>query len=99
MAEESQDEIGAPVEAGKTPINAGAEIANTGGQCIAQVLLDIAMAPFLGMQVRGLRRQPVHLDCRMGLHIRFDHLRAMGVEPAPDEDKGAGNMSLEVTER
>jgi hypothetical protein len=40
----------------------------------------------------------VHLDCGMGLHIRFDHLCAMGVQPVPDDDKGAGNVPLEVTE-
>jgi len=62
------------------------------------VLLDMAMAPLLGIQVRGIGRKPVHLDLRMCLHIVFDHRRAMGVEPVPDHDEGARKVSLEVME-
>jgi hypothetical protein len=51
MAEESQDEIWTPAEASQAPIDPGAEIADTGGQRIAQVLLDIAMAPLLGIRI------------------------------------------------
>jgi hypothetical protein len=98
MAEEAEDEIGTLAEASKAPIDPDAEVADTGGQRITQVLLDIAVAPLLGIQIRGIGRKPVHLDFGMCLHICFDHLRAMGVEPVPDDDEGAGNVSLQVTE-
>jgi hypothetical protein len=98
MPEESEDEIGAPAEASKAAINSCAEIADTARQSIAQVLLDIAMAPLLRIQIGGIGRQSVHLDLRVHTKILFDHHGAMGVEPVPDNDEGAGNVALEVTE-
>jgi hypothetical protein len=56
------------------------------------------MAPLLGIQIWSVGRKPMHLDLGMCLHIRFDHLRAMGIEPVPDDDEGARNVPLEVTE-
>src|SRR5688572_21369411 len=98
MSEESEDEIGSAAEASKAAINPGAEITDTAGQRIAQVLLDIAMAPLLGIQIRGIGWEPVHLELRMRPQIRFDHHSAVGVEPVPDDDEGAGNVALDVTE-
>ena len=98
MPEESKDEIRASAEAGKAAIDSGAEFARTGGLSIAQVLLDMAMAPLLGIQIRGIGRKPVHLDLRVPPQILFDHRRTMGAEPVPDQHQGAGNVSLEVTE-
>ena len=98
MTEESQDEIGTPAEAGQAAIDPGAEIADVSGHSIAQVLFDIAMASLLGIQVRGIGRQPVHVDLRMCLHILCDHRSAVGVEPVPDDDEGTRNMALKVTE-
>jgi hypothetical protein len=40
----------------------------------------------------------MHLDRRMRPDIFFDHRSAMGVEPVPDDDEGARNMALKVTE-
>jgi hypothetical protein len=65
MLEESQDEIRTSAEAGKATIDSGAELAGTGGLRIAQILLDIAVAPLLGIQIWGIGRKPVHLDFRM----------------------------------
>jgi hypothetical protein len=56
------------------------------------------MAPLLGIQVWGIGRKPVHLDLRMCAKIRLDHCSAMGVEPVPDQNEGAGNVALEVAE-
>src|SRR5688572_14307873 len=98
MPEESQDEIRASAKAGQAAIDSGAELAGTGGLRIAQVLLDIAMAPLLGIQSWGIGRKPVHLDLRMRTQILVDHRRTMGVEPVPDQHQGAGNVSLEVAE-
>jgi hypothetical protein len=58
----------------------------------------MAMAPLLGIQIWSVGRKPRHLDLGMCLHILFDHLRAMGIEPVPDDDEGARNVPLEVTE-
>ena len=40
----------------------------------------------------------MHLDLRMRPDIFFDHRRAVGVEPVPDDEEGARNMALKVTE-
>jgi len=77
MPEDAEDEIGTLAEASKAPIDPGVEIADTGGQRIAPVLLDIAVAPLLAIQLGGVGRKPVHLDFGMGLHICFDHLISM----------------------
>jgi hypothetical protein len=98
MPEESKDEIGTSAEASKAAIDSGAELADIGGQRMAQVLLDVAMAPLLGVQIGGIGREPMHLDLRMRPHILFDHRSAVGVEPVPDHDEGARYVALKVPE-
>ena len=49
IPEESEDEIGTSAEASKAAIDPSTEIADTAGQGIAQVLLDVAMAALLGI--------------------------------------------------
>jgi hypothetical protein len=98
MSEESEDEVGSPAEAGKAAIDPSTEVADTTGQSIAQVLLDVAMASLLGIQIRGIGREPVHFDLGVRTQILFDHHGAMSVEPVPDDDERAGNVALEVTE-
>jgi hypothetical protein len=97
MSEEAEDEIGTLAEASKTAIDPSAELADAGEQRIAQVLLDIAVAP-LGIRIWGVGRKSMQLDLRRCLHLLFDHRRAMGVEPVPDNDEGGGNVLLEVAE-
>jgi hypothetical protein len=99
MSEESEDEVRSSAEAGKATIDPSTEIADTAGQSIAQVLLDVAMAALLGIQIRGLGREPVHLDLGMRTPILSDHRGAMSVAPVPDDDERAWNVALEVTER
>jgi hypothetical protein len=43
MPEESQDEIGTPVEAGEAAIDPSTEVGEVSGQRMAQVRLDMAM--------------------------------------------------------
>ena len=96
--EESKDEIGTSAEASKAAIDPGAEFADIGGQRMAEVLLDVAMAPLLGIQLGGRGREPMHLDLRMRPDLCFDHRSAVGVEPVPDDEEGARHMALNVTE-
>jgi hypothetical protein len=64
MSEESKDEIGTSAEASNAAIDLGTEFADVGGQRMAEVRLDVAMAPLLGIEIRGIRREPVHLDLK-----------------------------------
>jgi hypothetical protein len=98
MSEESEDEIGTSAEASKAAIDPGTEFADVGGQRIAEVLRDVAMAPLLGIEIRGIGREPMHLDLRVRPNIFFDHRSAVGAEPVPDDDEGARNMALKVAE-
>jgi hypothetical protein len=98
MPEEPKDEIGTSTEASKAAIDAGAEPAEPSGQRMAQVLLDIAMAPLLGIQIGGIGWEPMHLNLRMCPHILFDHHSAVGVELVPDDDQRTRYVALKVTE-
>ncbi len=98
MPEESEDEIGTLAEASKAAIDPGAEFADIGRQRMAQVLLDMAMAPLLGIQIGGIGWEPMHLDLRMCPHILFAHRSAVGVEPVPDNDQRTRYVVLKVTE-
>jgi hypothetical protein len=56
MPEESADESRTSAEASKAAIDSSAEIADTGGLSLAQVRLDMAMKPLLGIQIRKNKR-------------------------------------------
>ncbi len=98
MPKEPKHEVWTPTEASKATINACAEVVDACRDSVAKVLFDVAMAPLLGIQIGGIGREPMHLDLRGRPYIRFDHRRAVGIEPVPDNDEGAGNVALEVTE-
>jgi hypothetical protein len=98
MSEESEYEVRSPAEASKAAINTSAEVADACGDSVAKVLFDVAMAPFLRVQIRGIRGKPFHFDLRVGTDVLFDHCSAMSIEPVPDHDEWAGNMSLEVAQ-
>lgn len=96
MSEESEDEVGSPAEASKAAINACAEVAYACGDSVARVLFDVAMAPFLRVQIRRIRGKPFHFDLRVRTDVLLDHSSAVSSEPVPDHDEWAGNMALEV---
>jgi hypothetical protein len=98
MSEESEDNVGSPAEASKAAIHACAELADACGDGVAKVLFDVTMAPLFGIQIGGIRREPVHLDLRMCAKVLFDDRRAMGIEPIPDNDEPAGDIVLEMAE-
>jgi len=98
MSEESEDEVGSPAEACKAAIYALAQVVDACRDSVAEVLLDVAMAPLLGIHIGGIGRQPVHLDLRMGAKILFDDRRSMGIEPIPDHDQPAGAIVLNMAE-
>jgi hypothetical protein len=98
MPEESEDEVRSPAEASKAAIYACAQVADACRDSVAQVLFDVAMASLFGIQIGGIRRQPVHLDLRMCAKIFLDRRRAMGIEPIPDNDQPAGDIALKMAE-
>ena len=49
MPEEAKDEIGTSAKTSTATMDSGTERADIGGQRMAPVLLDVAMAPLLGM--------------------------------------------------
>src|SRR3712207_5574499 len=98
MPEEAEDEVRSLAEASKAAIYDRAQVADTCRDSVAQVLFDVAMASLFGIYIRGIRRQPVHLDLRMCAEIFLDHRRAMGIEPIPDHDQPAGEIALKMAE-
>ena len=96
MSEASEYEVRSPAEASKAAIDTLAQVVDACGDSVAKVLVDLAMAPFLRVQIRRLRGEPFHFDLRVRTDVLLDHGSAVSSEPVPDYDEWAGNMALEV---
>jgi hypothetical protein len=77
MPKEPEDKIGTLAESRKAAIHLSAKLVNADMSGIAEMLFDIAMAPLLGVQVRGVRREPFHVDLGMRGAILLHDDRAM----------------------
>jgi hypothetical protein len=96
MSEEFTYEVRSPTEAGEAAISACAEVADACRDSVAKVLLDVAMAPLFWIQIRVIRREPVHCALRMRAKLLFDDSRSMGIELVPDNDEPAGDRVLKM---
>jgi hypothetical protein len=65
MTDESQQYIGPLPQTGEAAIHLSAYGTDRLRRCVAQVLLDIPMHVLLGVQVRGIGREPLHADFRL----------------------------------
>jgi hypothetical protein len=98
MTKEPKDEIGSATESCKSTIHLGAEVGAVQRGSIAEVLFDIPVTPFLGVQIRCIRGQPFHRHCRMRSHILLDDHGSMRIQPIPDDDHRAGEVPLEMSQ-
>jgi hypothetical protein len=96
MTKEPKDEVGTSTESCKPAIHMGTYVGAVGRGGIAEVLFDIPMPPLLGVQIRCIRGQPFHRHLRMRSHILLDDHGSMRIQPIPDDDHRAGDVSLEM---
>jgi hypothetical protein len=98
MPKEPEDEIGTLAESRKATIHLRTEFVHAGRSGMAKMLFDIAVAALLGVHVRGVRREPFHVDLGMLGEILLHDECAMRTEPVPNDDEGPRNTALEVAE-
>jgi hypothetical protein len=72
MAKEPQEEVGTLAEACEAAIHLGTYVLGVHRGGIPKMLFNIAMAPLLGVQVRGIGWQPFHFQVGMRGHIVLD---------------------------
>jgi hypothetical protein len=77
MPKEPEDAIGARAESRKAAIHLNTEFVHPGRGGIAEMLFDSAVATLLGVQVRGVRWEPFHVDLRMLGELRLHDKRPM----------------------
>jgi hypothetical protein len=96
MAKEPQEEVGAVAEACNPAIHLGTYVLGVDRGGIPKTLFHLAMAPLLGVQVRGIGGQPCHFQVGMRGHLVLDNDGSMRLEPIPDDDHRPGDVPLDV---
>ena len=77
MAKEPEDKIGTLAESRKATIHLSTKLMNADRSGLAEMLCAMAVTTLLGVPVRGVRREPFHVDLGMlGEILLHDH-RAM----------------------
>ena len=96
MAKEPEEKIGTPAESRKAAVHLSTKLVNADRGGIAEMLFDIAVTTLLGVQVRGIRREPFHVELGMCGEILLYDDRAMRGGAVPDHDHWSGKMALEM---
>jgi hypothetical protein len=96
MPKKPEDKIGTLAESRKAAIHLSTKFVNADRGGIAEMLFDIAVTTLLGVQVRGVRRKPFHVELGMRGEILLHDDRAMRGGAVPDQDHGSGKMALEM---
>lgn len=98
MAKEPEDKIRTLAESRQAAIHLRTKLVNADRSGIAEMLFDIAVTTLLGVQVRGVRREPFHVELGMCGEILLDDDRAMRGGAVPDHDHWSGKMALEMSQ-
>jgi hypothetical protein len=98
MAKEPEDKSGTPAESRKAAIHLSTKLVNADRGGIAEMLFDMAVTTLLGVQVRGVRREPFHVELWMCGEIRLDDGRAMRGGAVPAHEHWPGKMALEMVQ-
>ncbi len=72
MAKEPQEEVGTLAETCEAAIHLSTYVMGVERGGIPEMLFNIAMAPLLGIQIRGIGWQPFHFKVGMRSHIVLD---------------------------
>jgi hypothetical protein len=96
MAKAPEDKIGTLAESRKAAIHLSTKLINADRSGIAEMLFDIAVTTLLGVQVRGVRWEPFHVEIGMRGEILLDDDRAMRGGSVPDHDHWSVKMALEM---
>ena len=96
MPTEPKHEVWTPAESSKPAIDLSAYLIEAYRGCIAEMLLDITLAAFFRVQVRGIRWKPCNVELGVPSEILLDHGRPMCCEPVPEEDHRTRDVPLKM---
>jgi hypothetical protein len=96
MTKEPQEEVGTLPETCQPAIHLGPYVMGIDRGGIPERLFYMAMAPFLGMQIRGIGWPPFHFNVGMRGHIVLDDDGSRRLEPIPDDEHRPRDVPLEV---
>ena len=96
MPKEPEDKIGMLAESRKAAIHLRPKLVHADRSGMAEMLFDMAVTTLLGVQVRGGRREPCHVELGLRGEIRLHDDCAMRGGAVPDHDHWSGKMSLEM---
>ena len=96
MAKEPKEEVGTLPKPREATIHLGTYVMGSDRGGIPKMLFNTAMAPLLGIQIRGIGWQPFHFKVGMRGHIVLDDDGSMRIEPIPDNDHRPRDVPLEV---
>lgn len=96
MPKEPEDQIGTLAESRKAAIHLRPKLVNADRSGMAEMLFDMAVTTLLGVQVRGVRREPFHVELGMRGAIRLHDDRAMRGGAVPDHEHWSGKMALDM---
>ena len=102
MMEEAEDEIGSLANPRESAISLFPNLRLGLRRAPLHPILDIPVTVFLGVQVRGIPRQPLHDDLGMLGQERLDHLGTVGLQSIPDDDHRPTDLApqmLQVRDR
>jgi hypothetical protein len=96
MPKEPEEKIGTLAESRKAAIHLRPKRVHADRSGIAEMLFDMALTTLLGVQVRGVRREPFQVELGRRGAIRLHDDRAMRGGAVPEHDHWSGKMALDM---
>jgi hypothetical protein len=96
MLKAPEEKIGTLAELRKAAFHSSAKLIHADRCGIAEMWFDMAVTTLLGVQVRGVRWEPFHVEFGMRGEILLHDDRAMRGGAVPNQDHGSGKMALEM---
>src|SRR5262245_22395934 len=96
MVKEAEQQVGAAAKPCEAAIGLLADLRLGLRRGTLHAILDVAMTALLGVQLRGIRRQPLHVDLGVLAQEDLDHLGSVRLQPVPDDDLRPAHLAAEV---
>ena len=97
MVKESKDQVGTMTKACKSSVSLILDLVDAFRCRVDEVVLHVAVASFLGIQVWGVAWQQLHHDLGVFTQIGLHFSGAMDLQAIPNHEQRTREPSLEVT--
>ena len=99
MIDEPQQDLPSVTKLCEAAIDKAADLGCRARRGVAQLLFDVPVAEFLGIEVGRMRRQFLKEDVATFVDVLDDAFGAMCLQPIPDDDDRTWHVALELLER